>query len=353
MNRKPVTPKLSVKFDGRAVDDRKVASVLEATVIQDVEAVGSFEIVAHLWDEEAQRPLWIEDSWLTEGLRVELLMGLRGAPASVFVGELTGVAIDYPDRAPATLTLRGYDCRHRLMRGARSQSYVNVRDSEVAKKIAGLFDVPISAESSPLTHKCLLQVEQTDYEFLQQRAAAIGYELAVKGDTLLFRPPPLHQSPVRSLDVTEDLIEFRASLSTMRQVDRVVVRGWDVARKKHIETALGDREADAEMGGVLGSARAKRGFEAATHRTAAWPVTVAQEAKLLARGLLVAGALRHVRGEAVAPGDPALAAGAVVAFKQAAERFDGNYYITQATHRFSQRSAPSYRTTLGLRRTSS
>lgn len=352
MTHAPTTPRLGLKLDGRLVEDEKLAHVIEATAIQDVEAIGSFELIAHLWDEETQRRVWLDDRRIAEGVKVELLMHLRGEPVSVFRGELTGIAVDFPDRAPATITLRGYDCRHRLLRGTRSHSFVQVRDSDVAVNIAAALGLTLDAERSPLVHKCLIQTEQTDYAFLHERAAAIGYELAVRGDTLLFRRPPLHASPVRTLDVTVDVLEFHAALSTMHQVDRVAVRGQDIAAKP-FEVALAADAAGTAMGGVLGTARAKRGFDSATRETARWPVTDAQEAELLARGLLATSALRHVRGEAVVPGDPDLAAGRIVAFARAGDRFDGPYYVTQATHRFTQRSGVTYRTTLGLRRTSS
>lgn len=348
----PANPRLGLSLDDRPVADAKVASVLEATAIQDVEAVGAFELVAHLWDED-QRRVWLDDRRIAEGTRVEIRMHLHGDPVTVFLGELTGISVDFPDRAPATITLRGYDCRHRLLRGARSHSFVQVRDSEVAERLATALGLAIEAERSPLVHPCLIQTEQSDYAFLRERAAAIGYELAVRGDTLLFRRPALHAAPARTLDVTADVVEFRAALSTMRQVDRVAVRGWDVAAKQPIEATLAADAADLTMGGVHGPARARRGFEAATLETARWPVVTVQEAELLARGLLVASALRHVHGEAVVPGDPALAAGRVIAIRRAGERFDGDYYITQATHRFTQRGGTTYRTSLGLRRTSS
>lgn len=348
----PINPMLRLKIDGRTVADTKLACVLEATAIQDVEDIGSFELVAHLWDEEKQRRTWLAEE-LAEGAPVELHMHLRGEPTPVFHGEVTGLAVEFPDRAPATITVRGYDCRHRLLRGAVSHSFVQVRDSEIAEKFAAGAGLSIEAEKSPVRHRCLIQTEQTNYEFLRERAAAIGYELAVRADKLLFRKPPLAASPVATLDVTTQVVEFRAALSVMRQVDRVVTRGFDPAAKKFVQGDSQAGQAGIAMGGISGPDRAKRSIKAATHTTAAWPVTTAQEAELLARGLLVASALRHVRGEAVVVGDPALAAGRVVAFENAGPRFDGNYYITQATHRFNQRSGASYRTTLGLRRSSS
>ena len=50
-------------------------------------------------------------------------------------------------------------------------------------------NVPITATKSDIKHPYVLQGDQTDLSFLQERAQRIHYELAVDIDgTLLFRP---------------------------------------------------------------------------------------------------------------------------------------------------------------------
>jgi phage protein D len=225
-----------------------------------------------------------------------------------------------------------------------------MKDSDIAEKVAS--DVTLSAETVDTGVKLdyVLQHNQTDMEFLQERARRIGYEIVVDDKKLSFRPPRLTEAPVATLSPTDGLIEFSPRLTTMRQVSDVEVRGWDPKNKEAIVGKAGSGKIDAKMGGQkVGAQTSKAAFGAATAGTIDRPVTSAEEAGKIAAGLINQTALAYVVGEGSTMGNPKIGAGSVVRIEGVGKTFSGEYYIATATH--SYRPRLGYRTSFSVRRT--
>src|SRR5207247_109569 len=86
------------------------------------------------------------------------------------------------------LTVRGFDCLHGLQRGRWTRTFTQQKDSDVAERIASERHLSSDVVDSGVTHEYLVQANETDFEFLSRRAAAIGYELRGRDRTLSFRP---------------------------------------------------------------------------------------------------------------------------------------------------------------------
>jgi phage protein D len=339
---------LGLRIDGQELGARYLEAVTAVTVLQDIAAPSSVTLEVNAWDLETERFRWLDDARVDEGSVIEVEMGTRERRALVFAGELTGLEVDFAERRVA-LRLHGYDRRHRLMRGRRSRSFMDIKDSDIARQIGREHGLPVEAVGTSLSHPYLLQAEQTDLEFLQQRADAIGYELLVVGKTLHFRPSQHGAGPALRLSVLRELREFHAALTTMGQPGEVRVGGWDVANKQAI---VGTASAD-QLGSDSGPARARRLFSGAPEADGRWPVRSQAEAEQRAAAQLLSVALAHVTADALLAGDPRIGAGTVVDIADVGERFGGAYYVVAATHQFEMQGSRSYETRLSLRRVES
>src|SRR4029453_4231601 len=192
---------------------------------------GSFAIELSNWDMDTQRVTWSDRDLFEPGGAVEVQLGYVGDERTVIAGEITGLELSFPEHARALLTVRGYDRLHRFRRGRRTRSYVQAKDSDAAREIAGDLGLTPDVEDSGEVHPYLLQVNQTDIDFLRSRARAIGYELLVEA-----RPRRVSNDRGRavSLSFAHGLITFAAYLSTSDQVSQVVVRGWDPKAKQEL-----------------------------------------------------------------------------------------------------------------------
>ena len=139
-------------------------------------------------DEKGITP-WTDDDRLALGAAVEISMGYGDDRESLIVGEITALEPTFSIAGAPTLVVRGYDKRHRLNAVPRTHTFTDKTDSEIAEEVCSRVNVPVTATKSDVKHPYVLQGDQTDLSFLQERAQRIHYELAVDIDgTMLFRP---------------------------------------------------------------------------------------------------------------------------------------------------------------------
>jgi phage protein D len=326
-------PSFTIRVNGSDLPPKARGEVTKVTVEESMDSAGTFAIEINNWDMDAQQVTWSDAELFQPGGVVEIQMGYVETVETVMVGEITGLECAFLERARALLTVRGYDRMHRFRRGRRTRSYLQVKDSDVAQQIASDLGLTPDYEDSREVHPYLLQMNQTDIDFLLARARAIGYELLVDDKTLRFRKFKHDRGKLVTLDFTHGLMTFYAYLSTADQVSQVVVRGWDPKTK---EPLVGQAKASAvigTMGGTqVGPAAAEKLFGPRILSVVEHPVATQNEADLLAIGLLNDIALHYLVAEGTAAGDPALKAGAVIELGGLGERFSGLYYITDVTH---------------------
>src|SRR6476661_6684323 len=86
--------------------------------------------------------------------------------------------------------VRGYDLSHRLHRGRHTETYRNVKDSDIAQTIAQRAKLPVDKiDDSGPTYEHVSQANTSDWEFLAARAQEIGFEVSVKDGKFSFRKP--------------------------------------------------------------------------------------------------------------------------------------------------------------------
>jgi phage protein D len=288
---------------------------------------------------------------LRVGVDVRVETARPSRPGTVFTGEVVGFE-SIREKGGTKVVIRAFNRMHRLTRGRKSRTFEDVSDAQIVARIAEENGLSAKVVPEPVDrYGQVFQHNQTDLEFLLQRASRIGYEVFVEGTTLHFTKPeeasPLVLSEKRK-DADVRLREFRPRLSSTATVQAVVVRGWDPVTKKEI----------------VGRATARtilltRGADDPTllfGRTVDLPTDLSLDSqhKVDAAALaeLAARSATLLSGEAACVGDPGLKPGALVVLEGANARFGGKYYVVGCTHRVSHASKGDggYVTLLRVRR---
>jgi Bacteriophage probable baseplate hub protein len=296
---------------------------------------------------------WIDDmTTFAMGNEVECKMGYVNDLGTVMVGEITGLEPEFTVRAMPRLIVRGYDRGHRLLRGRKTRTFSQQKDSDIASAIAGEAGLTADVTDSQVTHDYVCQAHQTDMEFLKERAKRINYEVVVDGKRLVFRPVQNAESEIMTLTMEGGLLEFFPRLSTMRQLTETKVLGWDLKDKKEILGLSKTGDEDSTMGGDNGGGAMVQGpFGEATASMGDRPVATQAEADQIAKAHLNSAALELISGEGVCRGRYDLLAGKVIKIDGVGKRFSGQYYIIAASHRY--RADRAYQTHFVVRRSGS
>src|SRR5688500_8217463 len=112
------------------------ADLISIQVLDDADAMSMASITLTALNSADVKPKWIDDDRFREGNTIKIEMGFPYHTTLVFNGEITGLEPNFPEMGTPTLTVRGYDRRHRLMRQRKTRSFTNLKDSDIASQIA-------------------------------------------------------------------------------------------------------------------------------------------------------------------------------------------------------------------------
>jgi uncharacterized protein len=333
----PLAPSFGVKLNGKPLVADMAMWIVNVAVEDDLGLPGMFTLEL-ISKQNRDRPApWTDEPSLSLGTQVEISMGYGDERESLVIGEVTALEPTFSIGGPPTLVVRGFDRRHRLNRTRRTRSFVEQKDSDIAEQIGAAAGVSVVATDSGVRHAYVLQTDQTDLEFLQERARRIRYELAMVGEVLLFRPAANAGSTVVTLTLSGDLFEFRPRMSLV-PLTEIQVLGWDPKEKQAITASARVRDEVSIMAGERSAAQVAEALLATQIETVVRaPVASQAEADQIAIARFNAAALDFVRGEGRARGRTDLRAGTVIRIDDLGKRFSGQYYVTSALHRYSRR----------------
>lgn len=328
----PRVQQTSIKVDGRLISEDLLDALQEIEVDSSLSLPDMF--VLRFFDKD----LSIVDAGPFElGASVEIALDDgSGDTQTVMKGEITAIEPEYNEEYGLILCIRGYDRSHRLTRGTRTQAYIKVTDSDIAKKLAGENGLSPTVEDTGVIYEHVYQDNQTDLAFLQMLAARNGYEVFVDDRTLYFRPPTGRSNEV-TLAWGENLRSIFPRLTLVHQVDEVIVRGWDMGQKKEVVgTANSSKTSPVIKAGKWGGATAQRAFSGSARRKEVrWAVHTQRQAEKLAAAILDRINSGFVEAEGLAEGTPKLLAGIKVKLENLGKRFSGTYFVTNARHLYT------------------
>ena len=339
-----IKPRIEVEGSPLADD---VETLLEQVVVDDHLHLPdmfllSFRDAGHQVAKQAQ---------LHIGSKVKISVpGPNGGGSEVLIqGEVTALEAEY-DSVGSRAVVRGYDGSHRLHRGRVTQTYQNVKDSDIARTVAGRAGLQTGTiDDSSTTHDHVSQVNMSDWDFLKLRAAEIGFEVAVAEGKLNFRKPkPSQDAPGQGdyasadplqLVFGKDLMEFRPRVSSSEQVKEIKVRGWDPKAKQALIGSAPAGTTSVQLPATPTDLAQKFGgptFTAVEH-----PLSTQREVDATAKAVAEQIGSAVAEAEGLARGNPKLRAGAAISVGVVADDFVGRYTLTHTRHMFDSRG---YRT---------
>ncbi len=334
MPKEVLIDRTKISIDGSPLTDQQISKIQSLMIDSSLHIPDMFEIrLIEIKPED------IDNGPYKVGKAVEIGLSTEDDNDSIttlFKGEITALEPSFTE-ALVSLTVRGYDKAHRLHRGTNNMVYKNVKDSDIAQKIAQKSGLTAKVDATTEVYKHVFQHAQSDFDFLTQRAERIGYVVFTQNGELNFVKQKKPASPDLTLSWLKELINFRPRLTLSEQVDKVIVKGWDVERQQAFVGEASNSDVNPDVGvGSWGGAKAQTAFSAATTYSVRQPIQSQDEAKTIAQGLLDAFNGGFVEAEGEAEGVPTLHAGMVIEIKEVGTQFSGKYRVTTARHEYSK-----------------
>lgn len=344
---KTLLPNVHILIQGKRISQEAQADLISVSVLEDVDAASMFTLELVTWDLAKEKITWVDEDLFDIGNEVEIQMGYENELQTLIVGEITGLEPEFLEDEAPMLIVRGHDLRHRLLRGSQTKSFVQMKDSDIVSKIARDKGLTPKVADTKVKQEYVLQHNQTDWEFLQERADRIGYEVVVENKNLYFRPHQNDTEKVLTLTLKKDLLEFLPRLSTLNQVQQVELRAWLPKEKKEVTSKAGVGKEGGKMGGkISGAKEVDKAFGKSSTTVVNQPVFSKAEADQIVLGQFKNMGIQYITGEGKCPGIPDLKAAKVIEIAGVGKRFSGLYYVTSVEHKYSHRQGYSTKFTV-------
>lgn len=289
------------------------------------------------------------------GAKVSIAANAAGAQSrqTIVVGEVTAIEGVFAELNHTVV--RGYSADHRLQRRRLSRTFLNMKDSDIARQVAADAGLTVGEiEQTRTAHEHVGQVNQTDWEFLRARSAPLGYDFGVLDGKFYFRRAAAG-TPV-PLEFPRSLRVFTPRVTAGNLAREAEVRVWDplaatvVAATAPVTAGATDLADPAALAGGFepvapapppapgNPALGNLGPAPSEHATVVtgWPAALGSaatpSAAELAAGLAERTGSTVAEAEAEAVGDPRLLPGTVVEVSGVAPMFAGQWVLTRARH---------------------
>jgi phage protein D len=253
----------------------------------------------------------------------------------LFRGRIIALGGGFPENETPTLSVLAEDRFLDLRMTRRTRSFENVSDSDVIRQIAADHGLTPDVDMDGPTHHLLAQLNQSDLAFLRDRARSIDAELWMDDSTLHARSRAHRDHTTVTLAYGKELREFAVMADLSGQRSSLTVTGWDVSTKQGLAETVDDSVVRSELNGgtsgssLLGSSLSER-RESVVHTV---PLTI-REAEGRAQALFKQMARRFLVGYGLAETSADLRAGAKLILEGLGDLFSGEYYVSEAAHRF-------------------
>jgi hypothetical protein len=218
VNGVPLTPELSAALTGLTIEQEinQPAMFIMRFEVANTESALAVGTVSNIFFNR-----------LKPGYTVSITLSGEIGVQPILVGFITAIEPEFSDET--FVEVRGFDNMHRMRFGTQNRSFQMVRDSDLVTLVAGEAGVPAVATPTTTLHKYVLQNNQSNYEFLLERACRLGWEMVMEGPAMQFRPP----EQVPNVEALNALLSYSDNRRQFGGIGRIGRSGRDRAGRSH------------------------------------------------------------------------------------------------------------------------
>lgn len=357
-------PEFVVVIEGVEADKDTKNDILDIKVHRDIEEMSGFDLELNNWDDKTLKFKHSDSKDFKIGSRVAVRIGYADKLFTVATGIVSTMSPKFPDGASPTVSVSGVDGMLRLKENKPDATidkvYRNKADWEIATAVAQRNKLRIETTKEGPVHDRVVQKNQSDAEFLMERAKRVDFDCYIlpdpkTGEEILYFIKPTDGRDTRPIrlfrlayqpglttgptalppGLVPNLIDFTPTLTISKQVSKLTVRGWDPRTKQPIavEASAADLPAGQNSaGGESGPQAADTAAGGRQEIVVDAPITSEDEARALAVSLLRERAYEFITATGRVAGLPELRPGDNLEIFGLGTRFSGTYFVKRVEH---------------------
>lgn len=325
-------PAFSIEIDGQDLL-RAGAQITELSVDNDLAGADQFSFtINNPYNPHSGSFEWLDNQMIINDKNVVIKMGYADRLEQMIYGIITSVKASFAANGGSQLQVSGYDLSFSMMKGKKSRSWNNKKDSDVVQDVVNVYGFsPVNTTDTKIVFPQIKQDKESDFDFIKKLADRNGFEFSVFDNSFSFAPPPVKPDKVAVLHYGKTLSSFSPEITTTDQVSEVKVTGWDAKTKKEI---IGSAKSNTPESGNAVIEEVRK------------PVYTKAEADTLAASILAEIMRGRVKGSGECLGLPLLKPGLGIELAGLGKMFSKVYYLEKTTHSMG---TSGYKTTFNAR----
>lgn len=271
-----------------------------------------------------------EDKNYRPGAAIEIKLGYNTKNKTIFKGIALGHGVKAKRDSRPIVQLRCGVKVDKLTVGTKTKAFSKKKDSEIIEAILLKAGLEKSVEATGYEHPQLLQIRQTDWGFITERAAANGLIVYLEDEKVQVKKPAVSGTVELEVSFGGGVFEFEGDIDASWQFPSATAKGWDFATGKETEGGSAEPRLN-KQGNISG----KKLSEALGLEPATFSSTIPEEASVLktfASATLLQSRLSAQRGRIVFIGKASPTLNTLIEIKGFGDRFNGNALITSVRH---------------------
>jgi hypothetical protein len=256
----------------------------------------------------------------------------------LFDGKIASAKPQYAGGGESRIVIKGYCSLFKKLQGKKRDTFQDQTDQQILQKVLGNIDFQ-GPDEAP-TYKHVTRPNMSDLEFARMRAARMGCYIFNDNGTIKVHKPKFEDSGIEFYVYENEgkqhrMKKFDPALTGSQILKAMEVRGYDPEKKEAIVARVNAEP--SKLGNTEASAAASESAADCTF-TCDEPIFSKEEATMIAKAKLLRHNLQYIRATAEAFGNADYKPGIVVKIfinSQAADRFDGGYFVVSTTHKYS------------------
>jgi Rhs element Vgr protein len=266
------------------------------------------------------------------GSEIEIQLGYNSDEQTMFKGILVKQQIKVTRSGQSRLIISCRDAAYKMSLSEKSGHFSSMSDSDVIERLASNYVLSVDVESTSVTHTDVVQLRESDWDFMLQRAQRNGLVVLTQDGELVVKSPQLGSSSGQ-LVYGRNVVSADLQLDAQQQFEHTAASAWSSANQQVEQqdgsarmSEPGDESASAIAALAGGSQKllsADGDIDAASLLNWASAAVVRQQ-------------LGKVLGTITIQGSPDISAGDWVDLDGFGRRFNGQAYIGGIMHSVSR-----------------
>ena len=308
----------------------KTIEVLNIVIVKEVNCIPFARISIKDGDPSTEDFPASNNEIFAPGKEMEIMVGFEAQDETLFNGILTKQVLKIRQDGTSMLRLECRDKVYKSALGTKNKYFIEKKDGEAIEEIMSEYNLDVVVGDTQIPHKELVQFETSDWDFVKDRARAVGNFCFIDDGKFECKVPDFSVEPVLTLTYGATVLEFDGEMDSSEQFSSIKAKSWDYTNQELFEAEAS--EPTVASSGNISATDLASGNGSPILELRHNGFVEQDELQAWADGELLRMRIAKTRGRIKFQGHPGIKPGDLVTLMGFGDRFNGDVFVSGIRH---------------------